>query len=88
VILYQSKSLVNKLFFRKKLYLLRMSEDSLVIEKLNSFNTIISYLSSMDIKITEEKCIILLCSFLDSWDSLVVAIGINTTTLMLILRGG
>jgi hypothetical protein len=65
--LYQSKSLVNKLFLRKKLYLLRVSECSLVTEHLNAFNTIIIHLSSMDIKITkEEKCISLLCSLLDS----------------------
>jgi hypothetical protein len=63
---------------------MRMSEGSSVIELLNSFNTIISQLYSMDIKIIEEeKCIILLCSFPDSWDSLVMAIGINTTTLAL-----
>ena len=38
----------------------------------------------MDIKITyKEKCISLLCSLLESWDSLVVAIGSNTTTLAL-----
>jgi hypothetical protein len=38
----------------------------------------------VDIKIIdEEKCINLLCSFLDSSDSLVVAIGSNTTTLAL-----
>jgi hypothetical protein len=82
--LYQSKSLVNKLFLRKKLYLLRMSDGSSVTEHLNVFNTIISQLSSVDIKITEEeKCISLLCSFPDSWDSLVMAIGSNTTTLVL-----
>jgi hypothetical protein len=82
--LYQSKYLVNKLFLRKKLYLLRMSDGSLVTEHLNVFNTILSQLSSVDIKITEEeKCIILLCSFPDSWDSLVMAIGSNTTTLVL-----
>jgi hypothetical protein len=50
--LYRSKSLVNKLFLRKKLYLLRMSDGSLVTDHLNVFNTIISQLSSMDIKIT------------------------------------
>jgi hypothetical protein len=82
--LYQSKYLVNKLFLRNKLYLLRMSDGSSVTEHLNAFNTILSQLSSVDIKITEEeKCISLLCSFPDSWDSLVMAIGSNTTTLVL-----
>ena len=38
----------------------------------------------MDSKIIdEEKCIILLCSFPDSWASLVVAIWSNSTTLAL-----
>jgi hypothetical protein len=82
--LYQSISLVNKLFLINKLYLLRMSDDSSVTEHLNAFNTILSQLSFMDIKITEEeKCISLLCSFPNSWDSLVVAIRSNTTTLAL-----
>jgi hypothetical protein len=36
--LYQSKYLVNKLFLRKKLYLLRMSDGSSVTENLNAFN--------------------------------------------------
>jgi hypothetical protein len=61
--LYQLKSLVNKLFLRNKIYILRMSEENLVIEHLNAFNTIMSQLSFVDIKITkDEKCIILLCS--------------------------
>jgi hypothetical protein len=55
--LYQSNSLVNKLFLINKLYLLRMSDGSSMIEHLNVFNTILSQLSSVDIKITEEeKC--------------------------------
>jgi hypothetical protein len=65
--LYQSKSLVNKLFLRNKLYLMRISEGSSVTEHLDVFNTIIRQLSSVDIKVTEEeKCVILLCSLLDS----------------------
>jgi hypothetical protein len=61
-----------------------MSDGSLVIEHLNAFNTVIIQLSSVDIKITkEEKYISLLCSFPDSWDNLVVAIGSNSTTLAL-----
>jgi len=59
--LYQSKSLVNKLFLQKKLYNLRMKDGDSVTEHLNAFNTMISQLSFVDIKISDEdKCISLL----------------------------
>jgi hypothetical protein len=80
--LNQSKSLVNKLFLRKKLYNLRMRDGDSVAENLNTFNTVVSQLVSVEIKISDEyKCISLLCSLPNSWDSLVVAIGSNKTTL-------
>eukprot|EP00253_Pinus_taeda_P006039 PITA_06039 len=80
--LYQSMSLVNKLFLRKKMYNLSMKDGDSVIEHLNEFNTVVSQLSSVDIKISDEdKCISLLCSLPDSWDSLVIAIGSNATAL-------
>ena len=80
--LYQYKSLVNKLFLWKKLYNLRMKDGDSVTENLNTFNTVVIQLSSVDIKISDEdKCISLLCSLQDSWDSMVIAIGSNTTTL-------
>jgi hypothetical protein len=80
--LYQSKSLVNKLFLRKKLYNLRMRDGDSVAEHLNAFNTVVSQLVSVDIKILDEdKCISLLCSLPDLWDSLIMAIGSNTTSL-------
>eukprot|EP00253_Pinus_taeda_P034553 PITA_34553 len=80
--LYQSKSLVNKLFLRKKLYNPRMKDGDSVIEHLNAFNTVVSQLLSVDIKSSDEdKCISLLCSLPDSWDSLVIAIGSNATAL-------
>ena len=56
--LYQSKSLVNKLFLWKKLYNLRMKDGDLVTEHLNAFNTLVSQLLSVDIKISDDdKCI-------------------------------
>jgi hypothetical protein len=77
--LYQSKSLVNKLFLRKKLYHLRMEDGDSVTEHLNAFNTLVSQLVSVNIMIAEEdKCITLLCSLPDSWDNLVVEIGSTT----------
>eukprot|EP00253_Pinus_taeda_P034150 PITA_34150 len=80
--LYQSKSLVNKLFLRKNLYNLRMKDGDSVTENMNAFNTVVSQLLSVDIKISYEyKCISLLCSLPDSWDSLVIAIGSNATAL-------
>jgi len=39
---YQSKSLVNKLFLRKKLYNLRMKHGDSVIEHLNAFSIMLS----------------------------------------------
>jgi hypothetical protein len=59
-----------------------MKDGDSVTEHLNTFNTVVSQLLSVDIKISDEdKCISLLCSLPDSWDSLVVAIGSNATTL-------
>jgi len=78
--LYQSKSLVNKLLLQKKLYNLRMRDGDLVTEHLNAFNTVVSQLASIDIKISDEdKCISLFCSLPNSWDSLVITIGSNVT---------
>ena len=77
--LYQSKSLVNKLFLRKKLYHLRMEDGDSLTYHLNVFNTLVSQLIYVDVKIEEEdKCITLLCSLPNSWDNLVVAIGSST----------
>eukprot|EP00253_Pinus_taeda_P034027 PITA_34027 len=81
-ILYQSKSLMNKLFLCKKLYNMRMKDGDSVTEHLNTFNIVVSQLASVDIKISDEdKCISLLCSLPDSLDSLVIVIGRNVTAL-------
>jgi hypothetical protein len=59
--LYQSKSLVNKLFLKNKLYNLGMRDGNSVAEHLNAFNTLVSQLIYVEIKISnEDKCITLL----------------------------
>eukprot|EP00253_Pinus_taeda_P007204 PITA_07204 len=66
----------------KKLYNLRTKNGESATEHLNAFNIVVSQLLSVDIKISDEdKCISLLCSLPDSWDSLVIVIGSNTTAL-------
>jgi len=42
--LYQSKSLVNKLFLRKMLYNLRIKDGDSVTKHMNAFNTMVSQL--------------------------------------------
>ena len=73
--LYQSKSLVNKVFLQKKLFHLIMDENDTVTEHLNVYNTLVSQITSVGIKMVEkDKCITLLHSLPDSWDNLIVAI--------------
>jgi hypothetical protein len=59
-----------------------MRDGDSVENNLNSFNNVVSQLVFVDIKISHEyKCVSLLFSLPDSWDSLVVAIGSNTAAL-------
>ncbi|GFP89557.1 retrovirus-related pol polyprotein from transposon tnt 1-94 [Phtheirospermum japonicum] len=74
--LYQSKSLVNKLFLRKKLYNLRKHEGDSFSTHLNEFNTLIGQLVSIGVKFEDDdKAITLICSLPDSWDNLIVVNG-------------
>ena len=74
--LYQNKSLVNKLFLRKKLYNFRMHEGGSFSIHLYNFNTLISQLVSIGVKFQDDdKAITLLCSLPDSWNNLIVVIN-------------
>jgi hypothetical protein len=53
-----------------------MEDGDSMTKNINAFNTMVSQLVSVDIKIAkEDKCITLLCSLPYSWDNLVVEIG-------------
>ena len=67
---------MNKLFLQKKLFHPRMDENDVVTDHLNVYNTMVSQITFVGIKMVEEdKCITLLCSLPDFWDNLIVAIG-------------
>ena len=71
---YISKSLTNKLLFKKMSYGLKMAEGSALDQHINVFNHIISDLNRVDVKFKEEDMApILLNSLPESYDNLVVA---------------
>jgi hypothetical protein len=78
--LYMTKSLTNKIYLKRQLYNLRMKEGTKVADHLNTFNTLIVQLTSMEVKFEDEdKAITLLCSLLVSWDNLVTSISFSST---------
>ena len=48
--IYEKPSTNNKVHLTKKLFSLKIGENALMVEHLNSFNTIINQLVSLDIK--------------------------------------
>ena len=76
--LYEVKSLHNKIFLKRRLYTLRMSESISATDHINNLNTLFSQLSSLDYKITEnERAELLLQSLLDSYDQLIINLTNN-----------
>lgn len=79
--LYEAKSLHNKIFLKRKLYTLRMSESTSVTEHLNTLNTLFSQLTSLSCKIEpQERAELLLQSLPDSYDQLIINLTNNILT--------
>nr|GEW83047.1 Gag-Pol polyprotein [Tanacetum cinerariifolium] len=79
--LYEARSLHNKIFLKRKLYALRMTESTSVTEHVNNLNTLFSQLASLDCKIdVQERAKILLQSLPDSYDQVVINLTNNVLT--------
>jgi hypothetical protein len=60
-----------------------MKEGTRVVDHLNTFNTLIVQLTSMEVKFEDEdKAITLLCSLPESWDNLVTSISFSSTDVL------
>ncbi|KAL0561700.1 hypothetical protein IC582_002140 [Cucumis melo] len=76
--LYETKSLHNKIFLKRKLYTLRMSESTSMTEHMNTLNTLFSQLTLLGYKIEpNERAELLLQSLPDSYDQLVINLTNN-----------
>jgi hypothetical protein len=81
--LYMMKLLMSIIYLKRQLYSLWMKEGTKVVDRLNTFNTLIVQLTSIEVKFEDEdKDITLLCSFPESWDNLVTSIIFISTEVL------
>ena len=74
--MYEKPSASNKVFLMKCLFNMKMAEGGSVADHLNDFNTVTSQLSSVGINFDEEiRALLILCSFPESWNGLVMAVS-------------
>jgi hypothetical protein len=80
--IYDEK-LMSIIYLKRQLYSLWMKEGTKVVDHLNTFNTLIVQLTSMDVKFEDEdKAITLFCSLRESWDNLVTSIRFISTEVL------
>lgn len=78
--LYMTKSLTNRILLKGQLYSLRMKEGTTITYHLNTFNTLLVQLDSIEVKFdSEDKDVTLLCSLPESWDYFVTSISLSSS---------
>ncbi|KAH9660160.1 hypothetical protein KPL70_024117 [Citrus sinensis] len=76
--LHLAKSLHNKIFLKRKLYTLRMTESTTMTDHINTLKTLFSQLTSLGHNIEEnERAELLLQSLPDSYDQLIINLTNN-----------
>ena len=75
--LYENPSSSNKVFLMKHIFNMKMEKGGDVADHLNEFNTITSQISFVGVNFDEEiRAVLILCSLLESWNSLVMVVVI------------
>jgi len=76
--LYESKSLHNMIFLKRRLYTLRMAETTTVTDHINTIRTLFSQLNALGQQIEEnERAELLLQSLPDSYDQFIINLTNN-----------
>ena len=78
--LYMTKSLTNRILLKRQLYSFRMKEGTTITDHLNTFNTLVVQLESIEVKFeSDDKAVTLLCSLPESWDHFVTSISLSSS---------
>ena len=74
--MYETKNAQTKFFFMRKLMNLKLREGQSIVEHLNDFEGMIAQLSVASLSLDDEtRAYLLLGSYPDSWNTLVVSLG-------------
>jgi hypothetical protein len=72
----KNPQMYNKVFLMKRLFNMKMSEGGSIADHLNEFNTVTNQLSSVKVDFDNEvRDLLILCSLLERWNGLVMAIS-------------